>query len=437
MRIVKLEAENVKRLRAVSITPDGAVVRIQGANGAGKSSVLDSIAYALGGEKLCPAKPIRRGQDRARVVVELDEDLVVERRWSEGGSKLEVRTKNGLKHPSPQKLLDGLVGRLSFDPLAFLRLKPTEQAETLRALSGVDLSKFDSARALAYQRRTEWNRQVAQLKARLSAMPEIEAPDELVSSADLLAEQERRNGVKGVNARRRAALQEATADVAGWDKRVIAFEDEVAALRKKLAAAEKNVADSKAEAERMRAAIQDTEAEISALVDPDMTEVPGKLREVEAVNERIRQKRARAAIAEELRGSEEQADVLDKEIASIDAGKEKTLAEAKFPVAGLGFADEGVTLEGLPLEQASSAEQLRVSLAMSIALNPKLRVMLIRDGSLLDEKSLAAVAAMAEQNDCQVWLEMVAPGATCGVVIEDGAVVGAEEKAPAPEAVSA
>lgn len=437
MRIVKLEAENVKRLRAISITPDGAVVRIQGANGAGKSSVLDSIAYALGGEKLCPAKPIRRGQDRARVVVELDEDLVVERRWSEGGSKLEVRTKNGLKHPSPQKLLDGLVGRLSFDPLAFLRLKPTEQAETLRALSGVDLSKFDSARATAYQQRTAWNRQVSQLKARLSSMPEIEAPDELVSSADLLAEQERRGEHRAGNARRRKAHYNEQDEVVEQERNVAAREEGVANLREELAMAEAYLAEEKSKLKTMTEQHTAKVPEVNALVDPDMQEIPGKLREVEAVNERVRQKRARAAIAEELRGSEEQADALDKEIESIDAGKEKTLAEAEFPVAGLGFTEEGVTLEGLPLEQASSAEQLRVSLAMSIALNPKLRVMLIRDGSLLDEKSLAAVAQMAEQNDCQVWLEMVAPGATCGVVIEDGAVVGAEEKAPAPEAVSA
>jgi len=437
MRIVKLEAENVKRLRAVSITPDGAVVRIQGANGAGKSSVLDSIAYALGGEKLCPAKPIRRGQDRARVVVELDEDLVVERRWSEGGSKLEVRTKNGLKHPSPQKLLDGLVGRLSFDPLAFLRLKPTEQAETLRVLSGVDLSGFDKARALAYQRRTEWNRQVAQLKARLAAMPEIEAPDELVSSADLLAEQERRNAQRSAIARTRQARYDEQEAIEQQEREAAAMEGSIEQARQKLARMEELLSGIRASIQSRTERLIAAAPEFNALVDPDMTEIPGKLREVEAVNERVRQKKARAAIAGELQGSQEQAEALDKEIASIDEQKEKTLAEAKFPVAGLGFTEEGVTLEGLPLEQASSAEQLRVSLAMSIALNPKLRVMLIRDGSLLDEKSLAAVAAMAEQNDCQVWLEMVAPGATCGVVIEDGAVVGAEEKAPAPEAVNA
>lgn len=104
MKIVKLEAENFKKLRAVEIAPSGAVVEIRGANEAGKTSVLDSIAAALGGEKLCPAQPIRRGADRARVAVELDDGLVVERRWG------------------AQKLLDGLVGRLSFDPLAFLRI---------------------------------------------------------------------------------------------------------------------------------------------------------------------------------------------------------------------------------------------------------------------------------------------------------------------------
>lgn len=426
MKIVKLEAENVKRLRAVSITPDGAVVRIQGANGAGKSSVLDAIAYALGGEKLCPAKPIRRGATKARVLVELDEDLVVERRWSEGGSRLEVRTKNGLKHPSPQRLLDSLVGRLSFDPLEFLRLAPKNQAETLRALSGVDLSAFDEGRRLAYEKRTGWNRQVAQVKARLATMPEVDAPDVLLHSADLLAEHERRQKEIEANAKKKTRLSTAQDDLRAMTKRAVNTADALEDLRAQVAETEKRLEDQTAEIGRMALEERGLAAEVEALVDPDMAEIPARLRVLEETNDRVRAKKARADVEAELVKAETNSEELGKAIDLFDAQKAEVLAAAQFPVAGLGFTEDGVTLQGLPLEQASSAEQLRVSLAMSIALNPKLRVMLIRDGSLLDETSLAAVAKMAEETDCQVWLEMVAPGATSGIVIEDGAVVGAE-----------
>jgi hypothetical protein len=123
--------------------------------------------------------------------------------------------------------------------------------------------------------------------------------------------------------------------------------------------------------------------------------------------------------------AEAEAKRLDAEVTAVDRQKAEALLAAKFPVEGLGFGDTGVTLNGLPLEQASGAEQLRVSLAMGIALNPKLRVMLIRDGSLLDETSLALVGQMAERADMQVWIEMVADRGAAGVVIEDGMVEGA------------
>ena len=100
------------------------------------------------------------------------------------------------------------------------------------------------------------------------------------------------------------------------------------------------------------------------------------------------------------------------------------LAAVDMPVDGLGFGDDGLTFNGLPFSQASSSEQLRVGLAIAIALNPTLRVVRITDGSLLDSDALAMVAAMAEAHDCQVWLEKVEDGAGIGIHIEDGQVVG-------------
>jgi hypothetical protein len=110
----------------------------------------------------------------------------------------------------------------------------------------------------------------------------------------------------------------------------------------------------------------------------------------------------------------------------VDAGKTEKLAAAKFPVDGLSFDETGVTFGGLPFEQASSAEQLRISVAIGIALNPKLKVLLIRDGSLLDADSLKLVAEMAADSDAQVWVERVDDTRKVGVVIEDGSVVETE-----------
>lgn len=429
-KIVRLEAEQFKRLKAVHIRPDGSMVEIRGANGAGKSSCLDAIAAALGGEKLCPEVPIRRGQDSARVEVELDDGMIVERRWTPSGTRLEVRTKEGAKFGSPQKILDGITGRLTFDPLAFMREKPERQAETLRALVGVDFTLLDGKRRAAYDGRTEANRQLAAAKARLAAIPVVDAPDAPVSAADLIEEQDRRRAQHDTNEavrRNLAHLQDvyrkATEGVALADQRIADLERDLAAARDARRALTEAQEDLKTKGKALK-------AEVEQLVDPNLDEIPAKLREVETINERVRQKKARATEAEHVKAAEAMAAKLTADIEAIDAQKAEVLAGAAFPVPGLAFADAGVTLNGLPLEQASSAEQLRVSVAMGLALNPKLKVLLIRDGSLLDERSLAMVAEAAEKAGAQVWIEMVGKGGA-GLVIEDGQVEGAE---PAKEA---
>jgi energy-coupling factor transporter ATP-binding protein EcfA2 len=433
MKIIKLEAESFKRLRAVSITPDGAVVRIQGQNGAGKTSVLDAIAAAIGGEKLCPAQPIRSGADKARATVELDNGLVVERRWTASGSTLTVKTREGAALRSPQKVLDALVGRLSFDPLAFMRLAPREQAETLRRMAGVDVAPLDLRRKAAYDARTAANRQVEQLRARLVATPPLEAPDAPVSTAELLAEQQRRSDVHAANERRRLELGRvrdlfvrAAADVASHVARIADLEAALTKARADHAAAVRQQEELRTKGEALK-------AEVAALKDPDLAEVLGQLKSVEATNDRVRAKKARAQLSVELSAADAEARRLDEEIGSIDAAKVAALAAAKLPIAGLGFTDAGVTMNALPLEQASGAEQLRVSLAMGLALNPELKVMLIRDGSLLDAKSLAMVGEMATAAGAQVWIEMVSGGGESGILIEDGEVAGAA-KATAPAA---
>ena len=98
------------------------------------------------------------------------------------------------------------------------------------------------------------------------------------------------------------------------------------------------------------------------------------------------------------------------------------MAEADFPIPGLAFDADGVTFNGIPFAQCSSAERLRVSVAMGIALNPKLKVLLIRDGSLLDDNNLAMIAEAAKEADAQVWIERVSKGEECSVIIEDGEV---------------
>src|SRR5450759_2931486 len=158
LKIIRLTAENTKRLKAVDITPAVHVQIIGGRNAAGKSSVLDAIWLALGGGAAAreTTRPIRDGEDHASVRLDLG-DLVVTRTWTGDKTALTVASQDGAKYSSPQGVLDALVGRLSFDPLEFTKLGGREQVAALLDLVNldVDLDQLAGDRKAAYETRTE------------------------------------------------------------------------------------------------------------------------------------------------------------------------------------------------------------------------------------------------------------------------------------------
>ena len=400
MKIIKFTAENLKRLRAVEITPDGTVQVITGRNAAGKSSVLDAIWLALGGgaASKSTAKPIRDGQDRASVQLDLG-DLVVRRAWVGDKTTLTVTAADGAKYSSPQGVLDSLVGRLSFDPLEFTRLSAGNQVAALLDIVdiGVDIGELAANRERAYSERTEIGRQVKSFEGQLAGFGEpIEGvPDVEVSVSELLAQYRQADDAN-------RAHQTALRDQARETGRVTS-------LRSQLAAAEQNLAVAQS--------LLDASPEI-----PDLDYIQAQIDSAEDVNAGVRANAARDQVLWGLAKVRGESDQLTRAIAAIDQAKADALAGATFPVDGLGFDDNGVTYRGVPFSQASSAEQIRVSLAMAMSLNPKLRVIRILDGSLLDADNMALIAGMAAAGDYQVWIERVSDDTGVGVVIEDGQV---------------
>lgn len=435
-KIVRLEAENVKRIRAVEIRPDSdsAVVYVTGNNGQGKSSVLDAIQMALGGKGAAPPRPIREGAVEAHATVELDNGLVVERRWTANDrSTLSVRSADGAAYPSPQAMLDKLIGSLSFDPIAFLAWDAKKQAATVRALAGVDFTALDAKRAEAFEKRTSMNRLLSDLKSQAKALADVEEV-EPVNVAELLAELERLQAMDkaaeelgAVALRKMEALARQNAHLLELDEKIEQAERALLDLRKTRSAADLMLEN----AIRPSAKEATAAAEAAPTSGPDLLAVRERLKNAEAINTRARKYSDRVTLESRVKNGEAAVNMMTAAIEKIDVEKAEQLAAAKLPVPGLGFTEEGVTLGGLPLEQASAAEKLRVSLAMGIALNPTIRVMLIRDGSLLDANSLKLVADHAAAAGVQVWLEVVGKG-DVGIVIEDGAVEAIDGKPVVP-----
>lgn len=379
------------------------------------SSVLDSIAMALGGEKMLPAKPIREGEDKARVVLDLD-GMVVTRTFTEKGSYLKVENADGATVKSPQAMLDQLVGRLSFDPLEFSRMDKRRQLETLKALVGLDFAAQDAEKKEAYDRRTEMNREVKALQARIQAMPRHDdAPAEEVSIAMLMESLRAAQAVQEANAEIVRDHDEARRDHIRLCAQLAERIEEMRRIQAAVKALEKEI-------ERSEAAVMHAAAQVTTIVEPDMAGLRDQLAGAEDVNRKVRENRSRSEALAGLRKVQKDADRFSEQIVEMDRQKAAALAAAKFPVEGLAFDEQGVTYRGLPFDQASSAEQLRVSVGMGFALHRDLKVTLIRDGSLLDEGNLKLIADMATAAGAQVWLERVGEGAECAVIIEDGAV---------------
>jgi hypothetical protein len=178
-----------------------------------------------------------------------------------------------------------------------------------------------------------------------------------------------------------------------------------------------------AHAKNLSAAAENEENLARTLQEVDLGPFRARAAEAEGTNAKIRKNAERAELVKRYKAAKEQAGALTKAIEACDAKKREDTNTAKWPINGLGFDTAGgVTLNALPLENASSAEQLQVSVAIGLALNPKLKVLLIRDGSLLDSESLSKVAEMATKADAQVWLERVGNDGQTSVIIEDGEV---------------
>ncbi|HEY1035573.1 MAG TPA: AAA family ATPase [Pseudoxanthomonas sp.] len=429
MKILRLEAENVKKLRAVEIVPDGSLVQITGPNGSGKSSVLDAIYMALAGTKAIPSKPVRAGADKARITLDLGEVIVTRRFTAAGGTTIVVEAANGARFPSPQKMLDDLLGALTFDPLAFSRMEPRKQLETLRGLVtiDVDIDELDRLNARDYDERTEANRKAKTLRVQAEGIKaDPTAPHEPVDVSELTAQMERA-GEHNADIERRRANRDAAATKISEERGIAERSAKRAAeLREAAEQLERDAVAAERRADGLQAKI-DAAGDLPAPVDT--AEIRARIDQAAATNAAVERNIRRRSLEAQAAEAEQESAALTERMEERKRQRAEAIASAAMPVEGLSFGDGEVIYNGLPFDQASSAEQLRVSVAIAMAANPKLRVLRIKDGSLLDENGLRLVGEMAEAADYQVWIEQVDTSGKVGIVMEDGAVRGANDNA--------
>lgn len=414
LTIVALEVEGLKRIKAVRIKPNGSLVQITGKNRQGKTSILDGIWWALTGKSSREqTNPINDNAEEARVLLDMGEVIITRRFRKKKGSDeeitqdLTVTTAKGVKFDKPQTLIDSMLGALTLDPLEFQRSDKRKQFDLVKGLvPGVDFDAIAKADKVDREKREAIGRDMrrAQQAAAAISIPETmpEKPVDEESLADDL-ETALAHNVEIVTRQNRRS--NAVKQIEENETRISLLAEELETLTARTAE------------------LKDALAKAAPLPDAiDIELLRSRHAEARAANKAFDDVTRKQTYRDEADDLEEQYNALTADIEKREKDKQTKIAAAKLPVEGLQVGDGEILLNGQPFDQGSDAEQLQASIALAMAANPQIRVIRIRDGSLLDSDARDWLEDLIERKGYQVWMERVAEGAPVGFVIEDGQV---------------
>ena len=409
MKINRLEIENVKRIHAVMIEPskDGLTI-IGGKNRQGKSSVLDAIAWALGGNKYKPTQAANADSTiPPRLKIIMDNGLVVERKGK--NSDLKVTDPEGQK--GGQQLLDSFVEELAINLPKFMEATGKEKANTLLQIIGVgpQLAELEQKEKSLYQERLYVGRTADQKEKFAAEQPYYpDAPEEPVSASELIREQQEilaRNGQRQQWARE---YDKILADLEKNENAIEAYERALKDLKK-----ERETLDGK------RKAAEKTPTELKM---ESTEELERSIDNIELINRKVRANLDKAE--EDAKQYRDQYTELTNAIEDVRKQKTSLLDSADLPLPGLSVKDGELIYNGQQWDNMSSAEQMIVSTSIVRKLNPKCGFVLLDKLEAMDLDTLKEFGAWLEQEGLQAIATRVSTGDECSIVITDGYVEG-------------
>lgn len=420
MKISNLQIENVKRVKAVRIEPtDKGLTILGGRNNQGKSSVLDSIAWALGGNRKKPSQADREGSmNKPYLKVTMNNGLVVERKGK--NSDLKVTDPDG--NSAGQTLLDSFVEELAIDLPQFMEATNKEKADTLLKIIGVgdQLYELEREEKELYDERRSVYRIKEQKRKYAEELPYHEdAPDEPLKISALINEQQEILARNGENQKKRQEAQRLADRVDAQKEKMASVKAEIARLEEQLAEME----------DIHQETVQDLEtAQKTAeqLQDESTAELEQSIAENEQINEKVRTNLKKEAAEEEARSYETQYEKMSGQIQAIRDKKQALLDEADLPLPELSVKEGALTYKGQEWDNMSGSEQLKVSTAIVRQLKPDCGFVLIDKLEQMDLETMKEFGQWLESEDLQAIATRVSTGEECQIIIEDGEVVGEE-----------
>lgn len=410
VKINKLEIENVKRVKAVTIEPTSNGLTILGGNNnQGKTSVLDAIAWALGGNKYKPSKPARDGSMNPPTLrLELSNGLIVERKGK--NSDLKVTDPSGQK--AGQQLLDSFVEELALNLPKFIESSAKDKANTLLQIIGVGekLWELDRKEERLYNERRTIGQIADQKKKYAAEQPHFpEAPNELVSIADLIHEQQEILARNGENARKRQNRENIVNSLHLSEARL-------KQLREQLAQEE-------AVHDKLMGDYVEANKSIEDLVDESTDEIESSIANIEEINRKVRANLDKEKAEEDAKQYSSQYDNLTKQIQDVRDERTSLLDSADLPLPGLSVEDGELVFEGQKWDNMSGSQQLRVATAIVRKLKPECGFVLLDKLEQMDIPTLTEFGKWLESEGLQAIATRVSSGEECQIIIEDGYVV--------------
>ncbi|RDW21014.1 chromosome segregation protein SMC [Oceanobacillus arenosus] len=414
IKINKLEIENVKRVKAVKIEPtaNGLTV-IGGGNGQGKTSTLDAIAWALGGNKYKPSQATRDGSVVPPYInIKLSNGLVVERKGK--NSELKVIDPNGEK--AGQQLLNSFVEEFAIDLPKFMNSTSKEKANILLRIIGVGdkLHELETKEQDVYnQRRTIG--QIADQKAKYAKEQAYfpDAPKEPISASDLINQQQAILAKNGENQRKRQQLTQIQALYASQGQEIQRLEAQLnqaktayAKTGEDLAIAQKDTLD---------------------LMDESTDALEANIQQIDEINRKVRANLDKDKAETDAHDYRAQYDKLTTAIEDTRKQKNELLDNADLPLEGLSVADGDLIFNGQKWDNMSGADQLKVSTAIVRKLKPDCGFILLDKLEQMDLETLEEFGRWLEQEGLQAIATRVSTGEECSIIIEDGYVAGQEQ----------
>lgn len=430
VKITALEAENVKRIKAVALTPSPTgLTLVGGNNNQGKTSVLDALAWALGGERFRPDAAQRDGAIApAHLKVTLSNGVVVERKGK--NASLTVTDPTGRR--SGQQLLNAFVEPLALDLPRFMDASDKEKADILLRIIGIgaELHTRDLEIKGLYDKRTFTGQLAAQKKhfaEEMISYPEApEAPDEPVSASELIRQQQDILARNGENQRLRAQYAE-------LEQQVQQCVDELKRTRERIATLQQLADELDAKHTKLFNQRETARKTVSQLQDESTAELEASIRDIEETNRKVRANLEKSRAEDEAAQYASEYDRLTESIQQKRADRMALLNGADLPLPGLSVEDGVLTYKGKHWRDMSGSDQLRVAAAIVRRLNPDCGFVLLDKLEQMDLTTLTEFAAWLEAEGLQAIATRVSTGSECQIIIEDGMVKGTEPPAEKPQ----